>query len=152
MKSFVSTDPKNHKGKTDSWLTPLWIIEALGNDFDLDPCGFEFHKTAKNIYQLPVDGLKEKWLGKVWLNPPYSSAKLWLEKMTKHRIGSVLIYTRTGPLGKYMKDCDHLFFFRKRIRFLDYKLNQAPFNPGADSMILSWGKQDFSKLEGEQIK
>lgn len=152
MKSFVSTDPGSHKGKTDSWLTPLWIIDALGNDFDLDPCGFEFHKTAKEVWQLPKCGLKNEWFGKVWLNPPYSQAKEWLKKLSIHKNGSCLIFSRTGTLCSYMKDCDHLFFFRKRIRFLDYKLNIAPFNPGADSMILSWGKQDFSKLEGEQIK
>lgn len=71
MKTFNSTDPHNHRGKTDSWLTPLWIIEALGNNFDLDPCGFNHHKTAKEIWQLPKCGLENDWHGKVWLNPPY---------------------------------------------------------------------------------
>lgn len=151
--TFTSTDPQSHKGKSDSWLTPLWIIEALGNDFDLDPCGFRYHLTARMIIQSPpYDGLIEKWHGKVWLNPPYSDAIRWLDRMDRHRNGSVLIFSRTGKLGKYMKSCDHLFFFRNRIRFLDTELNQAPYNPGADSMILSWGDQDFSKLEGVQIK
>lgn len=150
--TFNSTDPQNHKGKTDSWLTPLSIIESLGDDFDLDPCGFIKHKTAKNIYELPNDGLKLPWSGKVWLNPPYSNSKEWIDKMTIHRNGSVLVFSRTGVFGSYMKDCDHLFLLRKRIRFLDINLKLAKFNPGCDSMILSYGNQDFSRLEGYQIK
>lgn len=150
--SFTATDPSSHKGKTDSWLTPLWIIEALGNDFDLDPCGFNHHRTAKRIIQLPTCGLSAKWDGKVWLNPPYSDAKKWLEKMISHRNGSVIIFSRTGPFGKYMQDCDHLFFLRQRVRFLHEDLTPAKSTPGADTMILSWGEQDFSKLNGVQIK
>lgn len=72
--------------------------------------------------------------------------------MVKHRNGSVLIFSRTGVLGEFMKDCDHLFFLRKRIRFLDTNLKPADFNPSSDSMIMSWGHQDFSNLEGVQIK
>lgn len=150
--SFTATDPSSHKGKTDSWLTPLWIIEALGGDFDLDPCGFKYHRTAKRIVQLPECGLSAKWNGKVWLNPPYSDAKRWLDKMMAHRNGSVIIFSRTGPLGKYMQDCDHLFFLRQRVRFLHEDLTPAKDNPGADTMIMAWGYQDFSKLNGVQIK
>lgn len=150
--TFNSTDPPSHEGKTDSWLTPMWLIDALGNDFDLDPCGFQKHRTAKNIYELPINGLKSNWFGKVWLNPPYSKANQWLDRMCEHRNGSVLIFSRTGTLGQYMKDCDHLFFLRQRVRFLDIDLNEARFNPGTDSMIMSWGYQDFSKLKGVQIK
>lgn len=151
--TFNSTDPQSHTGKTDSWLTPLWIIKSLGDDFDLDPCGFERHRTAKVIYEFPnKDGLVDPWFGKVWLNPPYSESRIWLDKMMFHRNGSVLIFSRTGTLGKYMKDCDHLFFLRRRVRFLDIGLNEAKHNPGADSMILSWGEQGYNNLLGVQIK
>ena len=149
---FVATDSKSRKGGTDSWLTPLSIIHGLGNDFDLDPCGFEYHKTAKEIWQLPKCGLSNEWYGKVWLNPPYSEAKKWLDKMSQHRNGSVLIFSRTGTLGEYIKDCDHLFLLRNRVRFLDINLVPAKYSPSSDSMILSYGNQDFSKLNGVQIK
>ena len=149
---FNSTDPSSHKGKSDSWLTPLFIIEELGNDFDLDPCGFEYHKTANEIWQLPKCGLTNKWIGKTWLNPPYSNCKEWLDKMTIHRNGYALVFSRTGTFGKYIKDADHVFFLRKRIRFLDINLSQAKYNPGSDSMLLSWGHNHFGNLEGVQIK
>lgn len=150
--TFNATDPQSHKGKTDVWLTPLWIIEALGNNFDLDPCGYPGHRTAERLITLPNCGLKQEWFGRVWLNPPYSDAKKWLDKMKYHRNGTCLIFSRTGVFGQYMKDCDHLFLLRKRVRFLDHNCIEAPFNPGSDSMLLGWGQQDFSKLEGVQIK
>lgn len=150
--TFTSTDPQSHQGKSDVWLTPLFIIEALGNNFDLDPCGINSHKTAREIWQLPKCGLKNEWFGKVWLNPPYSEARIWLEKMKRHRNGSVLLFARTGVFGEFMSDCDHIFLFRKRIRFLDKDQNPAKNNPGADSMILSYGKVNYNSLNGYQIK
>lgn len=150
MRTFTATDPQSHKGN-DSWLTPISIVNALG-EFDLDPCGFKHHKTAKRIIELPEDGLVANWEGRVWLNPPYSNAKTWIDRMKEHRNGCVLIFSRTGTLADYMKDCDHLFFLRKRIRFLTKELVPAKFSPGSDSMILAYGSCDFSKLEGVQIK
>ena len=35
----------------DITLTPLEIINSI-TEFDLDPCGFKGHKTAKQIYLL----------------------------------------------------------------------------------------------------
>jgi len=44
----IGKHERPNKGATDIWLTPLEIIDALG-PFDLDPCGEQFHKTAKTI-------------------------------------------------------------------------------------------------------
>ncbi|MCD8140502.1 MAG: hypothetical protein LUE17_12120 [Planctomycetaceae bacterium] len=46
------------KGKTDTWLTPPWILSALG-PFDLDPCcpATMPWVTATTMYQEPADGL-----------------------------------------------------------------------------------------------
>jgi len=48
MSKFSKTDPVSHHGETNTWLTPLNLIHALG-EFDLDPCGFKGHQTAKKI-------------------------------------------------------------------------------------------------------
>ncbi|MFB5758983.1 DNA N-6-adenine-methyltransferase [Paenibacillus medicaginis] len=56
----------------DEWLTPPEIIKGLG-EFDLDPC-VPINRpwdTAKNHYTIEDNGLKKKWFGKVWMNPPY---------------------------------------------------------------------------------
>ena len=57
---------------TDVWLTPPYIIEALG-EFDLDPCSpiNRPWDTAKKHYNVFDDGLAHQWEGRVWCNPPY---------------------------------------------------------------------------------
>lgn len=74
----------------DSTLTPLDLIEKLGK-FDFDPCGYPGHKTAKNISCWPIDGLNIEWKGRVWLNPPYSDPKPWLEKLSEHKEGGIAL-------------------------------------------------------------
>ena len=58
---------------SDIWNTPIEIVNSLGQ-FDLDPCSSEKRKwdTAKKHFTILDDGLKQEWIGRVWLNPPYS--------------------------------------------------------------------------------
>jgi hypothetical protein len=61
----------------NEWFTPEQYIElarqVLG-DIDLDPASsFEAQKIiqAKKYFDKDTDGLKERWHGRVYLNPPY---------------------------------------------------------------------------------
>jgi ParB family chromosome partitioning protein len=65
--------------KSNEWYTPLHIIEAarqvLGR-IDLDPASCRVANEtvqATHYYSREDDGLCQKWRGKIWLNPPYSS-------------------------------------------------------------------------------
>jgi len=60
MKQHLSTI-----GKTDTWITPKYITEALGH-FDLDPCAhikMPFHHAC-NSYTIHDDGLSKDWFGR----------------------------------------------------------------------------------------
>lgn len=153
--SFVATDPSNHKGQTDTWLTPLWIIEALGNDFDLDPCGFTGHPTAKKSYCLPeIDGLYEKWSGKVWLNPPYSDLEIWLDRLANHGRGTALVFARTDTkwLQKHLRWAESVYFMRGRVKFLTENF-QTKSNAGTGCVLLSYGwTPDYKGLDGWKAK
>lgn len=152
--SFVATDPVSHSGKTDTWLTPLWIIEALGNDFDLDPSGYPEHKTAKKLYCLPENGLIGHWFGKVWLNPPYSECELWLDSLANHGLGTALIFNRldTKSLQRHVQIASSVFFLAGRIKFLKPDLTEG-HNAGVGSILLSYGyTPDYSKLKGWKAK
>jgi len=73
-------------GETEVWLTPPYILDALG-EFDLDPCSplGRPWDTAKNHYTVEDDGLVQPWYGRIWLNPPYGrSMTPWLEKMANY--------------------------------------------------------------------
>jgi hypothetical protein len=64
------------------WLTPPAIIDALGGwqSFDLDPCAAPEPRpwqTAQHMNaRTDANGLAIRWTGRVWLNPPYTSAEL----------------------------------------------------------------------------
>lgn len=115
---FKAPDEKS----TDTWLTPLPMIRALGW-FDLDPCSAPGHRTARFRYLLQrgEDGLKLRWFGRVWLNPPYSTWPVWAAKMKEHGNGILLIFARTETRG-FFDHCwdgaDSVLFVKRRIRFL----------------------------------
>ena len=65
---------KRLKNTTIEWYTPKYIIEALGDDFDLDPCApYNNWYTAKKSYTKEDNGLLKEWFGRVFLNPPYTN-------------------------------------------------------------------------------
>jgi hypothetical protein len=76
--------------RLDTTLTPLNLINRIGT-FDLDPCGYHGHGTAKTLIVLPDDGLLKDWHGLVWCNPPYSNPRPWLERMSAHDNGIALV-------------------------------------------------------------
>ncbi len=97
MSGHQSAAPETH-----IWLTPQWLLRALGR-FDLDPCAAPLPRpwdTADTHYTAPLDdGLSLPWFGRVWLNPPYGDeAGAWLQRMTRHRRGTALIFARTKQM------------------------------------------------------
>ena len=74
---------------SDEWHTPDDVLDfarhVLGGPIDLDPCS---HPAAQQRVQarlavaLPDDGLaRDLWAGRVWLNPPYSNPRPWVERL-----------------------------------------------------------------------
>jgi hypothetical protein len=150
-KGFNSCDPPSQKGKTNSWLTPLSLVNSLG-EFDLDPCGFKYHKTANNIYQLPQDGLLLPWSGRVWLNPPYGKeAKFWLKKMDAHGSGVALLFARleTVWLQEFLNN--GFFQIQGRVAFLTENLETVS-NAGCGSILIPFSYKDEIAIKKSGIK
>lgn len=64
-KGGIGSHTKPNQGDTNTWLTPEYIIKALG-PFDLDPCAAPSPRpwpTAKFHIELPEDGLAASWSG-----------------------------------------------------------------------------------------
>lgn len=150
--TFVSTDPQSHQGKTNTWLTPLKLVRELG-EFDLDPCGYAGHDTAKRLIVLPEDGLAAKWEGRVWLNPPYGKEQqVWLKKLQEHGNGIALIFARLETLWIQPFLTAGFFQLRGRIRFLNENF-KTETNAGAPSILIPFGRKNIgailsSNLEG----
>lgn len=66
----------------DRWETPFWLYNVLDKEFrfDLDPAATEDNAMATMYMDKEFDGLKQKWFGSVFVNPPYSQLKKWVQK------------------------------------------------------------------------
>ena len=141
-KGFSKLDPQGHEGKTNTWLTPLWLIDALG-PFDFDPCGFPNHPTAKKINTLPIDGLSIHWEGMVWLNPPYGrNIFKWLVKLHNHGNGIALVFARTDTqwFHNIRALATDIHFIKGRIKFLKADFTEST-NAGHGSMLITFGRE-----------
>jgi hypothetical protein len=78
---------------SDEWYSPSLIFDALGIEFDLDPCHppYPTNVPCKKYFTIEDDGLKQSWGGIVWMNPPYSAPKLFVEKWLNHANGFALV-------------------------------------------------------------
>lgn len=156
---FYSTDKNT---TTDVWLTPPALITSLG-EFDLDPCCPNNlpWKTAKEFYSLEngQDGLKLPWIGRVWLNPPYSNWVPFLEKLKNHDNGISLIFARTETKGFFdhvWENADSILFLKRRVKFVKADLSSGGSST-APSILIAYGKNNTKalencKLEGKLIK
>lgn len=135
------------------YYTPEWLHEALGLEYDLDPCsplaGPVPWSPARRHYTIEDDGLKSPWVGRVFCNPPYGLQMWrWLEKMDTHRNGMFLIFARTDTdwFHRYVARADAILFLEKRIRFVNRE--GIPYgSPGSGSMLVAWGPECVEALE-----
>ena len=132
-------------------LTPLDLISKLGS-FDLDPCGLQFHKTANKIISLPDDGLLENWSGRVWLNPPYSNPKPFIEKLAKHGNGIALVLNSTDTVWfqEYgLKKAKGMFLLKGRPKFTRMDMTDVSIMRGV--ILFAYGIESNELLKNCQL-
>jgi hypothetical protein len=110
--------------KSDQWYTPPHIFEAIGLEFDLDPCSPGeglCHVPAKTVFT--QEGLEREWFGRVFMNPPFGGRNWhipWLEKFINHGngIGIIRAYTSSGWWHDHMGGVEVICFPRGKTKFL----------------------------------
>ena len=156
MKNF--SHDRTPDGK-EEWLTDPKILSALGQ-FDLDPC-VPINRpwdTAKHYYTIEDDGLRQKWFGRVWLNPPYGEKTgRFLKVLAEHGDGIALVYARTETnfFFPWVWDyADSIFFFKGRLLF--YNVDGTPCTnkktgkiekAGAPSCLIAYGEENSKVLQ-----
>jgi phage N-6-adenine-methyltransferase len=118
------------QGGSDEWYTPAPYIEAARQALgaiDLDPASNLVAQAvvgAGTYYTKDDDGLAQPWAGRVWINPPYSNPRPWVERLVDQyeagavEAGLILVNNATDTawfqrlLARYPA-C----FFGKRISF-----------------------------------
>jgi phage N-6-adenine-methyltransferase len=148
----------------DVWQTPNDILELVGN-IDLDPCaGEDTHIGDVNYSNKDVNGLKENWFGRTFVNPPFSEKKKWLKKAVEEVEYTECIFFVT-PDGtdtvswwhKYVTQADCIWFSEGRISYIDPDTGEKQKNPTfgtAVSMFGEPGKKTLRRFnkEGQLLK
>ena len=116
----------NNSGNTE-WYTPKQYIESarkVMGSIDLDPASSkEAQKIvrAAKYYDSKADGLTKKWKGNIWLNPPYSQASDFVDKLLSSDITQVIALlnnaTETAWFARMVRSEKALVFHTGRMRF-----------------------------------
>ena len=71
--------------RTDCWNTPVEfvgdVVKFFDGEIDTDPCCNDINNPnvpAKVLYTEETNGLAHPWMGKVFMNHPYSNSKEWV--------------------------------------------------------------------------
>ena len=152
----MNTSFQKTKGN-DEWFTPPEIVKTLGK-FDLDPCTSKKYpyRYAKKIYDKKKDGLKWKWIGRVWCNPPYGrEVEKWIHKCARHNNCVVLVFFRpdTQWFHKYVWNyADAILVFSKRLKFYTIKGEQYQWSAGSASVLVAYGKNNAKILKKASLR
>lgn len=142
--------------KSDTYISPKWIIDALG-PFDLDPCTPEVMpwQTATYRFTKKEDGLIQNWFGRVWLNPPYGrEAVKWTKKLSNHNNGTALLLARTETADWFQTIwdlADSILFLKGRIYFYDENGKRYAANCGAAPVLVGYGEENTERLSQSKI-
>ncbi len=119
---------------TPEWATPQWLFDILNSryHFTLDACATEENHKVDNYFTPNQDGLKQKWWGRVYCNPPYGrEIGKWIKKASESDcLVVMLLPARTDTQYFhdfiYKKKNVEIEFLKGRLKFNDGK-NPAPF-------------------------
>jgi hypothetical protein len=136
-------------GDTQTWITPQWIINALG-PFDLDPAAADPRPWPCAEQSFTRDGLTRPWHGRVWLNPPFDRYEVakWIRRLADHGHGTALLHARTEAewFEPVWGKATAILFLADRLYFHYPDGRRATANSGAPACLVAFGPHDAERL------
>lgn len=117
------------------WETPPELFDPLNEEFHftLDVCATAQNAKCTRFFTPEEDGLKQKWTGVCWMNPPYGrEVKAWMKKAYEESLRGAtvvcLVPSRTDTFWwhEYAMKADEIRYVRGRVRFIGAE-STAPF-------------------------
>jgi phage N-6-adenine-methyltransferase len=155
LRDVKNVHVSNNSGENE-WYTPeIYILAArqVMGSIDIDPASSELaNKTVKatKYYTEKTDGLFQDWIGKCWMNPPYSTDKIrkFIDKYAEQiemgyvTEGIVLVNnaTETNWFDTLISVSSAIAFPGSRIKFID-KNGQPTGSPLQGQAFLYAGKK-----------
>jgi len=147
METLIGRNNPNYKPK-DEYFTPSHLFDSLQVIFDLDvaaPEGGAPHVPTLHHYTKKEDGLKQKWFGNVWMNPPFSESKLWVLKFMDHKNGIALLPTSKAKwFEQIWAEAEGIALLSNQLKFeFEGKENKGIFMP---CMLFAYGELNVKAL------
>jgi hypothetical protein len=150
-KAGIGSHTLPNKGATKDWITPPHILAALG-PFDLDPCQSltQPWPCAERGFTIVDDGLKQDWLGRAYVNPPYGDeAWPFMERLAAHGNGIGLLFgrTETQMFQRHIwREADAVLFLAGRLTFHQPDGTKGKGNSGGPSVLIAYGENNIEAL------
>lgn len=117
--------------KTDMWETPQNIFDEWDSHyhFTVDVCATKENAKCEKYYTPEMDGLKQKWSGVCWCNPPYGrEIGKWVEKAYNSNCTVVMLLPARTDTKWFHNYCmkGRIIFIKGRLKFGN-AVNSAPF-------------------------
>jgi len=139
---------ENNVGESDEWYTPLELLGALAETYDLDPCSPGEHHwvPAAKVYTKQDNGLELPWEGFVFMNPPFGKRHghvPWLKKFLERKGGGIAIvraYTSSDWFHEWAVKADAMLFPKGKTKFIrpDGSIGRSP---GHGIVLLGMGER-----------
>ena len=144
-------------GATDEWYTPKHVFDALGCEFDTDVASPGPNVTpwipAKRFITPATsgDGLVCRWIGFVWMNPPFGARNglvPWLEKFFAHADGIALVPDRTSApwWQTFAAQAEAILFISPKLKFIGAD-GKPGTSPAQGTTLLAIGEQGVNALQ-----
>jgi phage N-6-adenine-methyltransferase len=117
---------------SDEWETPPEFFDLINRQlgpFTLDPCARAETAKCEQYFTQEDDGLAQPWYGVVWVNPPYSAPRRWVEKalaeMAAGHANRIVMLLPAAVDTVWFHDLvlphAEVYFIRGRLRFLGWE-------------------------------
>lgn len=118
---------------SDEWATPAWLFQLLDREFkfEVDVCATVESAKCRRFFSIAEDGLKRRWQGTCFMNPPYSEYGFWIEKALRSSREDATVVcliparTDTSYWHDFVTKAKEIRFLRGRLSFNDF--GTAPF-------------------------
>lgn len=140
--------------KNDEYYTPVDFVNNItGGGIDYDPATNDFKASqfgVENYDTIETDGLKTDWsvYKKIWVNPPFTIKRLFVEKAVASLTGDNKIYIlvpietlTTKWFAEAVKEVNYdLYLPNGRVKF-ENPDNPEAKSPAFGSVVIELGKE-----------